>query len=151
MGAVKKAILDVGRELSFRKLRQALMSAAGYRVTSVGSAASAERIGRRKYDALIVGAWVPPAERNRLVKFVRAQNPGARVVFYYDEKIEGTEAADAILNYRGDHHDLVRILQHLFRKTKAEAKERMHRTQRGLAALLLALGPAFAEIAQSLG
>ena len=151
MGSIKKAILDVGREVSFRKLREALMSAAGYKVMSVASAASAERLGRRRYDAVVVGAWVRPAERNRVVKFVKAQNPEARVVFYYDEKIEGTEAADAILNYRGDHHDLVRILQHLFQKTKAGAERSMRKTRGSLAALVLALGPTFAEIAQVIG
>lgn len=109
-----KAVLNVGVEPTYQNLRHMLLSEAGFAVTSVEKTkAAAEAMKRKTFDVLVVGAWVSKDERDRAVRLVKAKNPKSVVVFYYDQTIDGTEAADAILNFRGDHADLVRTIQHL--------------------------------------
>lgn len=109
-----RAVLNVGIEPTYQNLRHMLLSEAGFAVTSVETTkGAAEAMKGKTFDVLVVGAWVSKDERNRAVALVKERNPAAVVVFYYDQNIDGTETADAILNYRGDHADLVRTIQHL--------------------------------------
>lgn len=135
----KTSILNVGQEQSYQKLRHNLLSEAGYTVFSVESASEAEALAaKKKIHMLVVGAWVSKAERNRVVRLVRERNRQARVIFYYDQTIDGTEEADAILNYRGDHSDLVRTVQHLLAKVdKQDRGGRGTQIVKHLAALVL--------------
>ena len=122
MGAHQVAVLNVGREPSFRELRHRLLIEAGYTVFSVETVAeSEEALNNQPCDVLVVGAWVPKADRDQVVRMVKDRNQKATIVFYYDQNIEGTEQADAILNFRGDHADLVRTLQHLLSRTRGAA------------------------------
>jgi len=119
-----KKILDIGVESSFRELRHRLLTKAGFAVTSVESAKQAlEAIKRTQYAVLVVGAWVTKEDRNRVVRAVKDRNPNAKVIFYYDQNITGTEEADAILNYRGDHADLVRTVQHLLARANRQDRD----------------------------
>lgn len=119
-----KSVLNVGVEPTYQNLRHLLLSEAGFAVTSVDTAkAAAEAMKHKTFDVLVVGAWVSKDERNRAVRLVKEKNPEAVIVFYYDQNIDGTETADAILNFRGDHADLVRTIQHLLAKTKRKDGE----------------------------
>lgn len=138
MVSPKKSILNVGREPAFRGLRHQVLTAAGYQVATAESVRQAEQWADRKVDALVVGAWMNQTERQRLVRLAKNRNPNAKVVFYYDQKIEGTEEADAILNVRGDHEDLVRTLRHLFAKARTKRGGKAKAAQ-GIAGFFLAL------------
>ena len=148
MAASKKAILDVGREASFQKLRRELLTASGFEVSSAGSFRGVKRLGAKRFHAVVIGAWVSPQDRDQIVQLVRARNPEASVVFYYDGKIEGTELADAILNCHGDHADLVRILEHLFSKQKDGGKG--GGTTRRLAAIAVTIASGFLNLISTL-
>jgi DNA-binding NtrC family response regulator len=119
-------VLNVGREPSFQALRHQLLVEAGYTVFSVTTVAEADAAIKDKHpQVLVVGAWVPRADRDQVVKMVKVRNPQATVIFYYDQNIDGTEQADAILNFRGDHSDLVRTLQHLLSRTNKQSFKHM--------------------------
>ena len=115
-------VLNIGREASFRELRHQLLVDAGFTVFSVETVNEAEAaINRKTPQVMVVGAWVPRADRDQVVKMVKVRNPRATVIFYYDQNIDGAEQADAILNFRGDHSDLVRTLQHLLSRSASKA------------------------------
>jgi DNA-binding NtrC family response regulator len=124
MGSAKFVVLDVAKEPKFQELRQSLLKQAGYTVICCGSANEAEiALQSRRVDALIVGALVPKAERTATVQALKQRNSNARIIFYYDQNIDDTELADAILNLRGDVADLSRTLRHLLAKSKANAMQ----------------------------
>jgi hypothetical protein len=144
----KKTILDLGREVTFRKMRKELLASAGFLVTSVGSLEEATKVADKRFDALVVGAWITQSERSRVVKMVKECNPEAQVVFYHDGKIDGAEIADAILNCRGDHRDLVHTLRHLFAKAKDRGRGgRVGKAARGIAGIAISIGSALLELA----
>jgi hypothetical protein len=120
MTGMKNAfVLNLGKEQTYMDLRHRLVAEAGYGVASIGVAEEAEVIARNtKIDVLVVGAWVPKAERDQAVRIVKQNNLQATIIFYYDQNIDGAEEADAILNFRGDYSDLVRTVQHLLAKAK---------------------------------
>jgi len=153
MGAKGKprAVLNVGVEPTYQNLRHMLLSEAGFAVTSVETAkAAAEAMKRKTFDVLVVGAWVSKEERNRAVRLVKEKNPGAVVVFYYDQNIDGTEAADAILNFRGDHADLVRTIQHLLAKIDQKDGGGPKAKANKLAAVIGWVGASVAELVAEL-
>lgn len=76
---------------------------------------------------------MPKDERDELVRLVKSLNPQARIIFYYDQNIDDTEHADAILNFRGDHADLIRTLRHLLSKSNLSSLK-------NLAALVVSVG-----------
>lgn len=145
-------MLNVGVEPNYRNLRHLLLSEAGFSVTSVQTAkAAAEAVKRKRFHVLVVGAWVSKEERNRAVRLVKEKYPQAVVVFYYDQNIDGTETADAILNFRGDHADLVRTIQHLLAKSEGAGEARPKaKAKRLLASLIIAMGMSMAGMSPDL-
>ena len=147
MGTSRKSILNVGRERAFLETRHDLLLNAGFSVVSADSLTAAEKLAKKKFDALVVGAWMTSEERNRVVKLVKEKNPTASVVFYYDGKIDGTEAADAILNARGDHQDLVHTLQHLLNKPEGSGRGGGGmKALKGIAMVLVSLSTAMMNV-----
>jgi len=150
MGSATKSILNVGPEQRFRKIRHELMQGAGFTVVSAPSLASVEKLAKKKFHALVVGAWMTKADRDRVVDIVKERNPSASVVFYYDGKIDGTEAADAILNAHGDHQDLIRTLQHLLSKPEGKGGGGPGmRALKGIAMVLVSMGSAVLNVADT--
>jgi DNA-binding NtrC family response regulator len=121
----KKSVLNVGRKSDFPELRHSLLVDAGFEVLSPESLENATTLSaKRRFDAVVIGAWVSKLERNRLVELAKKKNGMARVIFYYNEKIEDAECADALLSAHGDHADLIRTLRHLFENAENEGRGR---------------------------
>lgn len=147
----KRAVLNIGVEPTYQHLRHLLLADAGFAVTSVNTAkAVAEAMKRKTFDVLVVGAWVSKDERDRAVQLVKEKNTKAVIVFYYDQTIEGTETADAILNFRGDHADLVRTIQHLLAKSEHKDGDGGPRAKAKLAALFSSVGTTLAGLVAEL-
>ena len=56
---------------------------------------------------------VPKEPRTELARALRLSNPSLKIVMLYEDKISGTEIADAVINASGEFDDLVRTLTYM--------------------------------------
>ena len=107
-------ILSIGFQAEHLLRRNAALSEAGFNVDSATDAVQARRLLRAgKYDAVVLGPYLPESLRNNLAGEAKAANPRIAVVMLYIGSIANAEQADTVLNAVTAEQNLAEAIRHV--------------------------------------
>jgi len=94
-----KRILSVGKDPVVVQLRNAVMAAAGYRVSSPhGMADIPKLLESERFDIVVLGHTIPRGERIKLIKSIRAQAKNVPILSLYTSPDTMDRTADCEVN-----------------------------------------------------
>ena len=113
------SILLYGHDRAALGQQEAALMEAGFKVAAVTTKRLAEKLARRRHDAIILGYSLQKTDRNQVAALFKQANPHGCIVMTYAGSIDGAELADAVLSFNVPASDIVQALQHLFERTPA--------------------------------